>query len=104
MVQDRTNDETVAVNVARQHAKSAAGQPDTRLPAGSSVRTDIKLPETAKSVSLADQQYVMPLVDLVSRFTQATNELQLMGIVKADARKKRGKFAQRLTWATSVSM
>ena len=49
------------------------------------------------------KQFKLPMEDLVARFTQATNELQLMGLAKADARKKKGKFAQRLVWATGLS-
>jgi len=30
---------------------------------------------------------------------QATNELQLLGVVKAAPRKRRGNHAQRLVWA-----
>ena len=48
------------------------------------------------------QQFKLPLEDLVARFTQATNELQLLGVVKADIRKKRGQYAQRLVWATAL--
>ena len=55
------------------------------------------------SKDIPGQQFKLPLEDLVARFTQATNELQVLGVVKADGRKKRGRFAQRLVWATGLS-
>ena len=48
----------------------------------------------------AAAEFQVPVQELASRFTQATNELQLMGIVKAATSKRRGSFAQRLVWGT----
>lgn len=45
-----------------------------------------------------------PLVELVSRFTQATNELQLLGVVKPAAKRKAGAHARRLMWPAPISV
>ena len=45
-------------------------------------------------------EFQVSVKELASRFTQATNELQLMGIVRAATSKRRGSFAQRLVWGT----
>ena len=62
--------------------------------------------DKASSLALAEavkeQHYTSSLEELVSRFTQATNELQLMGIVRGGARKRKGNMAQRMVWATHI--
>lgn len=54
--------------------------------------------------AMTEQSYSIPLVELVSRFTQATNELQLMGIVKNAARRGKGNTAQRMVWAAHTDL
>lgn len=51
----------------------------------------------------AEQQYLMSPKELVARFTLATNELQLMGIVKPNPGRKGGSFAKRLFWPAEQS-
>lgn len=80
---------------AAQAAATKRRQKQTKAKAGTSGGST-QGEETSGSDA---QEPRLPLTELVSRFTLATNELQLMGIVKPADRKKRGAFARRLVWA-----
>ena len=41
-----------------------------------------------------------PMHELAARFTEATNELQLLGLLRP-AKKRKGSYAVRLVWNTS---
>ena len=77
------------VHKAAQQSKEAE-EPASNLPADRETCQD----------GAAAVEFQVSVKELASRFTQATNELQLMGIVKAATSKRRGSFAQRLVWGT----
>ena len=58
--------------------------------------------ESREGPESSNMQFEVPVDELISRFTQATNELQLMGIVKAAPRKKIGQYAQRLVFGSGA--
>ena len=72
-----------------------------------SVTTAVQVNEGPSQQQTTDNSSVtfsVPIDELISRFTQATNELQLMGIVKAVARKRTGNHVQRLIFGSGFDI
>lgn len=98
MVQDQNVDSSA--KASKGSKKEATGGSKAQAREEEQILDEAERAEVEPNPNQPAQQFTLPLEDLVSRFTQATNELQLLGIVKADVRKKKGRFAQRLVWAT----
>ena len=71
-----------------------------------SVKTAVQVNEgpSQQTTDNSSVTFSVPIDELISRFTQATNELQLMGIVKAVARKRTGNHVQRLIFGSGFDI